>query len=1337
MRDFKQFPTVHCHPASLDSASTPAAFAKRELEIGSGAITCTDHGTLQAAQQIYELGKAKKLIPIVGLEAYFRDDDCPILKAHDVPKTDTVPKGSDRDEWAKKNPQGTFIDYWKYAHVTMHFMDEPAYLCAVRLLSKADLRAEQHGSERKPLFAWSDLEELASHNVTATSSCLIGIVQRHLMSQNNPTIGKAYFDRMKHLFGDRFYVEVFPHTCTHDYVEAVFIDVGTPEEKETLRFKWEKKLKTDAGEFYAQDIAENFNPEKHGKLLAHSHYRKWYDFDNPRQILAVRKEKGFIKNECRPWAPDSDVQRGCNKFVLSLAKSNNVPVVIGDDSHFVTEDEKIIQDIRLAQQGPWRFHGSYHRQTSREAFLHFEQTLGLSEDTFEGWVDNAIGWSQRFTNFKFNTEPSLPTKFYPEATLAHTKTLIEKHGRMRKTDPRAMKRLKAEIDLVHRNGIDLLPYFMIDEEVCSFFESKGLLTGPGRGSAAGLSLAYYEGITHIDPLKYDLSMDRFMTPDRIRSKKMPDIDQDLPKKHRDLLLDPENGWLKQRFGDHYAQISVDTTLKLKNAVKDVSRAVRDHVPYDIENWTKRFEMPPQGVTDYNFVMGYVNDEGWVTGSIETDKNLQAYIDAYPKDWELVKKCLGLARQKGRHACAYVIANKPIHEFIPLTSVSGIRCTSFTAGPVEAVGGLKMDFLGLGSLDDIGDAIQLIQQRHGETVDMSQYEMMKHDEAPVGYGGAPPCDRRFSLFLDGRRVPSQRLVPRDGKFVDIWDLPDDQKVFAEVAQGRTETVFQFNTPGAIKWLAHFNYTRADGTKAIDSVGAMAAFTALDRPGPLNIDVMNPDWQGDPNAPEAKHNMLVEFARRARGATPSPEVLPILDELVPETYGVLTYQEQLQRVYQNLTGCTGSEAEEFRTNVAKKKKEKVDAAYPGWMERAGAKIGPENAQKLWEFIKTWAKYGFNKSHAVCYAAIAYACAYLKHHYPLEWWTAVLRNATKDEVNKKFWQHCGHHVLLPDIQFSKENWTIEGSKIRAPLSLIHGIGDSAHEQLMKFAPYTSILDFAEKIRIHREATKTMVNRKKKGTEEYEKKEQLGRSAIHRGIVHILVVSGAMTSLFPEDASIDDCMAAYDKAMTEVFGKAYSKSKKRDYPRLDPLGRYQLRKKAIPAYGEDLRPLVMYAGLPPFLEVIDGKRMRFKYIGYSKKQRREIPMNDAVVGVTRFQALDNADTVPDGGWKCAVLACVEEAESFQYQQGAKTARKLLLDVGGAKYRLVHWPVYEGEVPEEAAKCEPGSVVAVLLIKREVGREFAIKELRVVRGPLKEKAEKDEEDADKHDEPAAADQGD
>src|SRR5580692_3268913 len=135
----KNYVTPHCHQSSLDTGSTPKAFLARELELGTGYTTCTDHGTLQAAREVYDLAKEKGVTPIIGLEAYFRDDDCPILTAAGIPKgpryvnreTGSFKKPEDWEKLSDKDKlkfetQWGYWNYWKYAHLTMHFMDAQA-----------------------------------------------------------------------------------------------------------------------------------------------------------------------------------------------------------------------------------------------------------------------------------------------------------------------------------------------------------------------------------------------------------------------------------------------------------------------------------------------------------------------------------------------------------------------------------------------------------------------------------------------------------------------------------------------------------------------------------------------------------------------------------------------------------------------------------------------------------------------------------------------------------------------------------------------------------------------------------------------------------------------------------------------------------------------------------------------------------------------------------------------------------------------------------------------------------------------------------------------------------
>jgi DNA polymerase III alpha subunit len=540
---------VHCHQNSLDTASTPEAFAKKEVELGTGALACTDHGSMAALYRVYSLAKKNNLTPILGLEWYFRDDNCPILTKAGIQKTNTIPKGSDKVKWAVDHPEGTFIDHVKYMHGTLGYRDYDAYLTGVKLLSKADDRAELHGSERKPLFDWDDLEALAAKNTTLGSGCLVGMISRHLISdkgtnQEKVEIAKAYFERIYSMWGDRFFVELFPHVCSHNYVKGIFIQT----EKETLRYYFGKKLKTDLGfEGSAEDLFFLKGNIDH-TLIGVKNFHTWVDLE-PSKIVKVWKEDGFVQNECTPWAPGGDLQFGANAFMMSMAKKYNVPILVSDDSHFTDPTQKIVQDIRLSNgSNDWKFWGSYHRQGSEEAFQYFQKQFGIDLKTFEGWVDNSYQWVEGFKGFKFDDTITLPTKFYPQDTLQYTKELIVKKGRM-KNDPVYKERLKKEIDWFHRNGtVDLLPYFFIDAvDCCEIYERQEILTGPGRGSAGGTLLAYLLGITHIDPIKYGLSLERFFNPDRLKNRKLPDIDQDLPT--RDLLTGMETDIIEFEMAD--------------------------------------------------------------------------------------------------------------------------------------------------------------------------------------------------------------------------------------------------------------------------------------------------------------------------------------------------------------------------------------------------------------------------------------------------------------------------------------------------------------------------------------------------------------------------------------------------------------------------------------------------------------------------------------------------------------------------------------------------------------------------------------------------------------------
>jgi len=470
-----------------------------------------------SCREIYTKAKKKKVTPILGVEGYFRDDKCPILLA----------RGLDPAK------------HLKYTHITLHALDQPAYYALVQEISNA--RTERHGQELKPLFDWGTLERLGAHNITAGSGCLVGMVQRHLLAHADRDVAEQYFLRLKAIFKTNFYAEVFPHKCTHNWAEGVNV---TTSDGRTRLLGRKKNLVLAASDgttlqIKADELAERFRALPPVTIKAIMQNRKYVDMENETPITNVAVIEEFVENECLPWAGTTDVQAACNSVVLEFAQKHQVPVVISDDAHYGHPDEKAVQDIRLRQSGSWRFFGTYNRQSAEESWNYFSQ-YDVSSATFEGWVNNNLEWADRFKNFALIEPPSLPVSFYPGNSRQNTINKIVEVGRMPVGNPVYKERLKQELELLGKNGtIDLLPYPMPLTEICSLYEENGFLSGPGRGSAAGVLLHYLLGITHVDPIKYGLSLDRFLTQDRIASGKLPDIDQDLPDR---AMLDEGVDW---------------------------------------------------------------------------------------------------------------------------------------------------------------------------------------------------------------------------------------------------------------------------------------------------------------------------------------------------------------------------------------------------------------------------------------------------------------------------------------------------------------------------------------------------------------------------------------------------------------------------------------------------------------------------------------------------------------------------------------------------------------------------------------------------------------------------
>ena len=271
----------------------------------------------------------------------------------------------------------------------------------------------------------------------------------------------------------------------------------------------------------------------------------------------------------------------------------------------------------------------------------------------------------------------------------------------------------------------------------------------------------------------------------------------------------------------------------------------------------------------------------------------------------------------------------------------------------------------------------------------------------------------------------RLIESGGKGkVDLDSLPlDDKKTFELMARGLTAGIFQFESRGMTDILRRSKPTR---------LADLIALNALYRPGPI---------QG---------GMIDEFLRRKSGRKKVPYDLPVLKEVLEETYGVIVYQEQVMQIANRVAGFSLGEADVLRRAMGKKNHVEMVAMRDKFL--AGArerKVSAKKAEKLFDLMAQFAGYGFNKAHSAAYALIAYRTAYLKTHYPVAFMAALL-NAEIGDMDGlvKYLYECrdmGIGILPPDVNTSESSFTPDGDNIRFGLTAIKNVGDAAIQSVV----------------------------------------------------------------------------------------------------------------------------------------------------------------------------------------------------------------------------------------------------------------------------------------------------
>ena len=1169
--NFKPLQPFHQHSdSSLDGAATVEQIIKRNKELGATHVTLTEHGHMCSAMELYSRSKKLGMKPILGIEAYllnpFHDEYVEIYrKAH---HEGLISLRAKQPEAIEKELQRKAMNH--YLHITIHFKDEWAYKYFCGLSKAMWNRAVQKYDELKPMITLEELKGAAGH-ITIGSSCMRGPAAYFLLPSRDgiikpdPARAEYMFNVMREIAGpDSFFSEIFPHAITHDWVRP------------------EKAVE-------AKDIEKTITLEDGTEKVVIEH------------IPAKPFKPGYFKaNECTCDFPDGDMQKPLNRFMLELSEKYNVPALISLDSHFARPEQKMIQSARLGNgQDAWNFYNSYHIMSSDEAAAHLQSTLGLSDKKIEEMIDNSYQWASLFDNFKIPTNKDRwildgdSDKF-----LSNLKGTIDKWGRMDYGNPEMMDRLKKEVQVLAFNGkINLLSYFATVEDMANYCRDNGILMNV-RGSAGGSLLLYLIGVSSVNPLKHGLSFERFLTDGRIKTNAIPDADLDLSDQEGMVK------YLTEKYGDKVCRLSTEMLLRIKTSIKDVERSMLGGVRPETEALTKKLPSTPQGTNDHDFVFGYTDDIGvHHPGLFETNLMLKKYAEDNPKLWEVISETLGIQRNRSTHACGFIIADKPVTEYMPLIKVNDEWTTGYSPKWVEEAGGVKFDLLGLNTLRDIQLCLKSIEERIGTKI-------------------------------------------------DPFDLPYDKKCFDEFAKGNTETVFQFDT------VTVRPYAMSVCPKSIEDLSSL---TSLCRPGTLDAPSGCKDYN------DRELTLAEVYVKRAKGEMPVEFIHPELEHITGETYAVQLYQEQTLKIFRDIGGMSDEEAEAARRGIGKKD-EKVlreatnrlreSALTKGWTE--------EQINLLVDQIMASARYSFNKSHATSYSYVAYACMYLKVNYPLDWWKATLSNASKDEVTSKFWRYVKDIVVMPDINQSSSNFVIKNDKLMAPMSILHGVGEKAFQQLTKHAPYSSLEQFVE---VH-----------------LTKRPASNRSAVNVGITRKLIAAGVLDSLFPPDTITVDKMMILEQVRSRVTGKKIE-SVPEEYTMITSLGQYLLKKQLIGIYSEDLRELILpkRGGIKrPF----NGYSDMFMWFTQDNKIVLDGPMIDWIKNACSSgnphkayglidRLVDTKDKQPivhtDDNERnfCAVGYVVYE-KAFQYKNKSKQATTAVIDINGVFVEETLWPGYD-----------------------------------------------------------------
>ena len=717
-------------------------------------------------------------------------------------------------------------------------------------------------------------------------------------------------------------------------------------------------------------------------------------------------------------------QHELNQYIIQMHYEFGIDLISTADSHYYNAD--VWKDRELYKRLGWLGKGkpdymSEELPTSVEeigyelypkngdqmwdSYKHYSKLCGVEYD--DELVKASIARThhiahQRIADFLPDNTVRLPDFVVPEgSTAGQTLAALCVEGLRSlglEDNKEYAERLKYEVDIIDGRGFS--KYFLTMKAISDMAVEKQLV-GPGRGSAAGSLVSYVLNITQVDPIKYGLQFERFLTKG---GSGYPDIDYDVsdPMVLKEHLID--------EWGDDtVVPITNWNTLQLRSLIKDISKFYGIEFT-EVNNVTSKMvhEATPLAKKAHGITAGvYAPTFEELMMYSET---LQKFLEKYPHIKTHVEKLYGQTRSASRHAGGVVIGER-LDEWMPLINSGGVRQTPWSEGQnvrhLEPMGFIKFDILGLASLRMVEGAVERILKRH--------------------HGIENPT------FEQVRNFYNEHLHP------DKIDL-DDSQVWRNVFhKGKWAGIFQFTEAGAQSFCKNARP---------DNITDLAAITSIYRPGPLSagVDKMFIGAKQEPDEVEYQNQTVRDVTEETYGFLIFQEQIAMLAHKLGKD---LTLDEG-NKLRKLLTKKgTGAAAEE---------KDKIfDKFHKGCLEKG---MASHEARELWNKFEYFSGYGFNKSHAVSYCILSYQCAWLLNYYPAEWLAAFLDKEpeTRKERAIATAKSMGYVVEPLNVNTSGVNWEIseDGKTLVQPLTSIKGLGIKAIEQIIEHRPFNTVEDF-----------------------------------------------------------------------------------------------------------------------------------------------------------------------------------------------------------------------------------------------------------------------------------------